>query len=261
VERERQWREEESPWRESRERAHHSLRSLGSEWIFSFLRFVCKQFPFLWNGREGSIVPNDISHFLSSGITSSKIPVTFLQSKRDLTWNSFNPKKQERTRLIPAKYSIQTASSMQSIKTLLKLYLEVCKKFETIHTNSASIDVHCHKIWVSNSFCENSQNEFETQIYEFLQNKFETQILWQCTSSDALFVCIFLFFWKLVSMVLQRVFIIAPKIWFALNILPPIPPCLWTEHQREVWWPGGWGNLFFAKTSYLTSLLLCSPIN
>jgi len=51
-----------------------SLRSLGSEWIFSFLRFVCKQFPFLWNGREASFVPNGISRFLSSRIASSKIP-------------------------------------------------------------------------------------------------------------------------------------------------------------------------------------------
>ena len=66
---------------ESRERAQRSLRSLGSEWIFSFLHFVCKQFPFLWNGREASFVPNGISRFLSSGIASSKIPVTFLQSK------------------------------------------------------------------------------------------------------------------------------------------------------------------------------------
>ena len=71
---------------ESRERAQRSLRSLGSEWIFSFLRFVCKQFPFLWNGREASFVPNGISRFLSSGIASSKIPVTFLQSKRGLNF-------------------------------------------------------------------------------------------------------------------------------------------------------------------------------
>ena len=63
---------------------HQKQRSLGSKWIFLFLRFVYKQFPFLWNGREASFVPNDISRFLSSGIASSKIPVTFLQSKRGL---------------------------------------------------------------------------------------------------------------------------------------------------------------------------------
>ena len=80
---ERQWREEESPWRESRE-SECSVPSipLGRSGFSRSLRFVCKQFPFLWNGREASFVPNDISRFLSSGIASSKIPVTFLQSKR-----------------------------------------------------------------------------------------------------------------------------------------------------------------------------------
>jgi hypothetical protein len=45
-----------------------------------------------------------------------------------------------------AKYSVQTISSVQSMKTPLKLYLEVFKNFETMHTNSAYIDVYCHKI-------------------------------------------------------------------------------------------------------------------
>ena len=80
---ERQWREEESPWRESRE-SECSVPSvpLGRSGFSRSLRFVCKQFPFLWNGREASFVPNGISRFLSSRIASSKIPVTFLRSKR-----------------------------------------------------------------------------------------------------------------------------------------------------------------------------------
>ena len=46
----------------------------------------------------------------------------------------------------PAKYSVQTTSSVQCVKTPLKPYLGVFKKFETTHTNSASIDMHCDKI-------------------------------------------------------------------------------------------------------------------
>lgn len=46
---------------------------------------------------------------------------------------------------ILAKYSVQTTPSMQSIKTPLKSYLEVFKIFETMHTNIASIDMHCDK--------------------------------------------------------------------------------------------------------------------
>jgi hypothetical protein len=46
----------------------------------------------------------------------------------------------------PAKYSVQTTSSVQSVKTPLKPYLGFFKKIETTHTNSASIDMHFDKI-------------------------------------------------------------------------------------------------------------------
>jgi hypothetical protein len=46
---------------------------------------------------------------------------------------------------------------MQSIKTPLKPYLGVFKKIETMHTNSASVNVHCYKISDSNSFSKNSK--------------------------------------------------------------------------------------------------------
>jgi hypothetical protein len=36
------------------------------------------------------------------------------------------------------------------METPLKSYLQVSKKIETLHTNSASIDVHFHKFWESN---------------------------------------------------------------------------------------------------------------
>jgi hypothetical protein len=53
------------------------LRSLESDWIFCFLRFACTLRSFLWNGRNRSFVPNANPPFLSSGIISFKIPVSF----------------------------------------------------------------------------------------------------------------------------------------------------------------------------------------
>jgi hypothetical protein len=73
-------------------------------------------------------------------------------------------------------------SSVQPVKTSSKPYLGVFKKFETMHINSGSVDVHYHKIWDSNSFCKNSyeNNKFHLHI--------ESQILWQGTSTDPLLV-------------------------------------------------------------------------
>jgi hypothetical protein len=53
------------------------------------------------------------------------------------------------------------------MKTPLKPYLGVSKKFETMHTNSASIDMHCHKILDLNSFCKNSyeNNKFHLHMH------------------------------------------------------------------------------------------------
>jgi len=119
---------------------------------------------------------------------------------------------------ITAKYSVQTTSSVQSIKILLKLYLRVFKKFKTMHTNSAYVDVHCHKIWDSNSFSKNtyeitnficictrwrilSSSAYGNEICYFHTHFFKTSLnlkfCEKCTSTYALLVCIVLNFLKI----------------------------------------------------------------
>jgi hypothetical protein len=89
-------------------------RSLESDWTFSFLRFACTprglssgmEEPFLRSKRESS--------FLSSGIISFKIPISFLCSERSLNKAETPPHES-------ISFKLQTAPIYQRYHTKTKL--------------------------------------------------------------------------------------------------------------------------------------------